>query len=118
MTQSTRGRPSKTIKSVQMNISLPEDLATRVKLHLHSEVEGKIPHGKQMEFFVEVVNAAFGSRVANILLERGIDSAEPLLRCAAASDGECWHSQCPQIQDGEPQRSGRHCPLDTNKGAI
>lgn len=72
MTQSTRGRPSKTIKSVQMNISLPEDLATRVKLHLHSEVEGKIPHGKQMEFFIELVDAAFGQRVANIALIRRV----------------------------------------------
>lgn len=36
----------------------------------------------------------------------------PLVRCAASRDGECAHSQCPQIRDGEPGRSGRHCPLD------
>jgi hypothetical protein len=33
-------------------------------------------------------------------------------RCAAGSDGECSHSQCPQLRDGEPAKSGRHCPLD------
>jgi protein gp37 len=32
--------------------------------------------------------------------------------CHAASDGECSAKSCPQIRDGEPGRSGRHCPLD------
>ncbi|HDG5313247.1 TPA: hypothetical protein PCI30_000826 [Klebsiella pneumoniae] len=32
--------------------------------------------------------------------------------CAAAKDGECCHPRCPQIHDGEPAFSGRHCPLD------
>ena len=56
---SSRGRPAKTLKSVQMNISLPEDLAARVKLHLFSEVEGKIPHGRQQEFFSKIVRHFF-----------------------------------------------------------
>lgn len=34
------------------------------------------------------------------------------LRCAAARDGECNHAQCPQLRDGEPENSGRHCPID------
>jgi hypothetical protein len=32
--------------------------------------------------------------------------------CGASKDGECVKSWCPQIRDGEPVRSGRHCPLD------
>jgi len=55
-------------------------------------------------------------------------SCEPLLgqldlqrwlqRCRAArSDGECIYSRCPQLRDGEPARSGRHCPLDTWPGS-
>ena len=47
--KSARGRPTKTIRSVQINISLPEDLVARMKLHLWSEAEGKVPHGKQSE---------------------------------------------------------------------
>lgn len=35
-----------------------------------------------------------------------------LKRCAAGQDGECCHELCPQNRDGEPKRSGRHCPLD------
>ncbi|WP_216675155.1 hypothetical protein [Paraburkholderia elongata] len=36
-------------------------------------------------------------------------------RCAASNDGECSHSQCPQLRDGEPEKSGRHCPLDVRR---
>lgn len=32
--------------------------------------------------------------------------------CAAGRDGDCVHPQCPQRRDGEPLKSGRHCPLD------
>lgn len=35
-----------------------------------------------------------------------------LSRCAASSDGDCSHPKCPQLRDGEPARSGRHCPAD------
>jgi protein gp37 len=50
-------------------------------------------------------------------------SAEPLLgpldlqrfmeRCHANRDGDCRAKSCPQLRDGEPLRSGRHCPIDT-----
>lgn len=40
--------------------------------------------------------------------------AAPLTRCAAGRDGECGHAQCPQLRDGEPAKSSRHCPLDNN----
>lgn len=32
--------------------------------------------------------------------------------CHSAKDGECEWAHCPQIRDGEPDKSGRHCPLD------
>lgn len=34
-------------------------------------------------------------------------------RCHADDDGYCTWTGCPQLQDGEPGKSGRHCPLDT-----
>ncbi len=37
----------------------------------------------------------------------------PLTHCAANRDGDCDHQQCPQLRDGEPVKSGRRCPLDT-----
>ena len=32
--------------------------------------------------------------------------------CRAGSDGDCEWKDCPQLADGEPHKSGRHCPLD------
>jgi hypothetical protein len=36
-------------------------------------------------------------------------------RCQGASDGECFWQQCPQLRDGEPEKTGRHCPLDNRE---
>lgn len=39
--------------------------------------------------------------------------APPTLhRCHAGKDGECNWGPCPQARDGEPKKSGRHCPID------
>ena len=35
--------------------------------------------------------------------------------CHAGQDGECNWDKCPQIKDGEPIKTGRHCPLDTRE---
>ncbi len=34
-----------------------------------------------------------------------------LTRCQSGSDGECVWRECPQLRDGEPERSGRDCPF-------
>lgn len=34
-----------------------------------------------------------------------------LKTCQAGLDGECFHKLCPQIRDGEPEKSDRFCPL-------
>lgn len=39
-------------------------------------------------------------------------SKHPRKHCGADRDGECSALNCPQIQDGEPEKSGRHCPVD------
>jgi len=33
-------------------------------------------------------------------------------RCQADDDDHCVHRNCPQLRDGEPKKTGRHCPLD------
>ena len=37
------------------------------------------------------------------------------MRCHAAQDGECEWRKCPQLRDGEPTKTGRHCPLDVRE---
>lgn len=32
--------------------------------------------------------------------------------CHSHRDGDCFHESCPQNRDGEPMKTGRHCPLD------
>lgn len=32
--------------------------------------------------------------------------------CHANRDGDCSNATCPQLRDGEPAKSGRHCPID------
>jgi hypothetical protein len=32
--------------------------------------------------------------------------------CHAGKDGECNWKRCPQAREGEPEKTGRHCPLD------
>lgn len=40
------------------------------------------------------------------------------VRCHAARDGECSWSACPQLRDGEPGATGRHCPIDDGDGEL
>lgn len=37
---------------------------------------------------------------------------DPPTYCRAQRDGDCTWAGCPQARDGEPGRTGRHCPLD------
>ena len=34
--------------------------------------------------------------------------------CMSNREGDCNWSECPQLRDGEPERTGRHCPRDTH----
>lgn len=40
-------------------------------------------------------------------------SSHRMTRCQSDDDGACDWEGCPQNRDGEPHKSGRHCPLDT-----
>jgi len=35
-----------------------------------------------------------------------------MTHCQSNDDGDCSWTDCPQRRDGEPQATGRHCPLD------
>lgn len=42
---------------------------------------------------------------------RRVAALRAMQQCHARRDGTCWTTHCPQRRDGEPQRSGRPCPL-------
>lgn len=35
--------------------------------------------------------------------------------CHADRDGDCSWQHCPQLRDDEPNKSGRHCPIDNRE---
>lgn len=56
-------------------------------------------------------HVASAAMLAHDLIDR-CDRMPAPEHCRADCDGMCEHPKCPQFLDGEPQRSGRHCPLD------
>lgn len=46
-------------------------------------------------------------------IARQVRKADPnRLGCQADGDDECEWNFCPQLRDGEPAKTGRHCPKD------
>ena len=53
------GRPKKTVTPVRFGCCLPQDLNERLDKHLHSEVEGRIPHGAKSHFIEGLMREYF-----------------------------------------------------------
>lgn len=52
-------RPKNTLRTIQVNLAIPEDLVARMELSLFSEVEGKIPHGARSELIARLLREHF-----------------------------------------------------------
>lgn len=52
-------RPRKAVRSIEKNISIPEDLVTRVELELWSELEGKVPFGAWQGLITKLLREHF-----------------------------------------------------------
>lgn len=80
------------------------------------------PTRKRLEAIEELIGACDGN-LANLSdLESGACGFDPhhahqveYAGCHSDRDGDCVWEECPQIRDGEPGRSGRHCPRDNWK---
>jgi hypothetical protein len=48
-------RPPLVIPSVSLHVHLPQDLMSRLSLHLYSQSEGRIPKGAFQRLFVELL---------------------------------------------------------------
>lgn len=76
---------------------------------LNAPISGILPN--------QIIMRAKGAleRDAELPLERNsatTAAVEEHNYCHADTDGDCAWEQCPQNRDGEPSKSGRHCPLD------
>lgn len=57
------GRPKKAIRSVEKNISIPEDVVVQVDLRLFSELEGRVPHGSWSRYITGLIRADFKGKI-------------------------------------------------------
>lgn len=48
-------------RPTRLELKLPETLRARLDLYLFSELEGRVPKGKYLEFFAERVRVFFGN---------------------------------------------------------
>lgn len=55
----SKGRPAKTVPPVRFGCCLPQDLNERLQNHLHSEIEGRVPHGAKSIFIETLIRAYF-----------------------------------------------------------
>lgn len=95
-------------------VALPDALARRKMIDRLEKTHAKLlarESGPDLD-----VDQATAAQVASMAHQvhpsMALPSAPALPRCAAGKDGECAHPHCPQVRDGEPAASGRHCPLD------
>jgi hypothetical protein len=56
------GRPKLLDPPVELKISLPLSLYTRLSLLLHSEEKGRVPHGAYREFFTLLLRSYFAQK--------------------------------------------------------
>jgi len=108
------------MKQLQRELA-ERDADARRYLQLRDHAAGQFEHpivvsqhhevGKGMRYMGPVIDRELDRLVdAAIKAQEGKEPAPE--RCHASRDGECVHQQCPQLRDGEPMKTGRHCPLD------
>lgn len=73
----------------------------------HRQEPLKIPRPDKMYDKRTLASAAM---LAHELLGK-VQAMPELTSCAADCDDMCDHPKCPQNRDGEPTKTGRHCPL-------
>lgn len=59
-------KPPNLIPSKQLNVALPLPVFTQMTLHLHSDLEQRVPHGAYSRFITELIREYFSTRVVDI----------------------------------------------------
>lgn len=76
---------------------------------MEMESEGSMPGWFHKEDWLKH-DIASAAMLAHELLGK-VQAMPELTSCAADCDDMCDHPKCPQNRDGEPAKTGRHCPL-------
>lgn len=49
-------------RPISLHTTIPEDLWTKLTLHLYSDVEGRVPKGAYQQFIIQRINEFFQRR--------------------------------------------------------
>lgn len=55
-------RPRNIVRQLPLNVHLPEDIRTRLDLHLFSELEGRVPMGAYQRFLTQLLSDYFNRK--------------------------------------------------------
>lgn len=75
-----RGRRPLIERTVATNLHLPETLRARLEIELHSEVEGRVPHGAYQRFFSERLVEYFSSKRFDLAPYLGTEPGAAVIR--------------------------------------
>jgi len=78
-------RPKNLIPTVQQLLTLPQDIHTRLVLHLFSELEGRVPQGGYQRFFVELLQSYFNNQQLDLAPFAGTDPGAATVTGSPAS---------------------------------
>jgi hypothetical protein len=54
------------LRPIKLNTTLPEDIRTKLDLHLWSDVEGRVPKGAYQRFFLDRIREYFDHRTLDL----------------------------------------------------
>lgn len=73
-------RPKNLVKTVFLNVGLPEDIHTQMTLHLWSDMEQRVPHGAFQAFLSSLIREYFKTKSLDLAPYAGCDSGVFLVR--------------------------------------
>lgn len=76
------GRVKNAIASDALLVRLPAEEAAMLRLHLHSELEGRIPRGAFRDFFAARIREYFKAETLDLSPYLGLPPCSALVRCA------------------------------------
>lgn len=76
------GRPKNALESDALLVRLPAEEAAMLRMHLYSDLEGRIPRGAFRDFFAARIREFFKAETLDLSPYFGLPPCSALVRCA------------------------------------
>lgn len=80
-----RGRPPSIERTEVVRFTTSEKVAARLRLHLHSEVEGRVPYGRTGEFFEAILHRIWSEAELDLAPYLGTQPGESVVRASPST---------------------------------